>query len=136
MVTAADVRSLALTLPRTTEGLVRDSVRFRIGRIVYAAFSPDEEFMGFAFPKEERAALVAAEPDKFFMPSKSDERYNWVATRLAALSDTEMRELVVDAWRMCVPKRVAAAYFSSAEAASVPPHDTDVDGTTGGAAGS
>ncbi|MDQ1698779.1 MAG: hypothetical protein QOG34_642, partial [Frankiaceae bacterium] len=35
MVTAAQIRELALSLPRTTEGIVRDSVRFRIGRIVY-----------------------------------------------------------------------------------------------------
>jgi hypothetical protein len=111
VVTADDVRRLALTLPRTTEGLVRDSVRFRVGRLVYAAFSPDEQFMGFAFPKEERAALVGAEPDKFFMPSKSDERYNWVAVRLEALGDNEMRELVVDAWRMCVPNKVAAEHL-------------------------
>jgi hypothetical protein len=110
MVTAADVRALALTLPRTTEGLVRDSVRFRVGRIVYAAFSPDELFMGFAYPKEARDALVAAEPEKFLLPGRGDLRYNWVACVLAALDEDEMRELVVDAWRMCVPKKVAADY--------------------------
>jgi hypothetical protein len=33
-----------------------------------------------------------------------------VECRLAALDVTEMRELVLDAWRMCVPKKVAAAY--------------------------
>ena len=42
MVTIDDVRSLASTLPRTTEGLTRDRVKFRIGRIVYLAFSADE----------------------------------------------------------------------------------------------
>lgn len=112
MVAAAEVRAFALTLPRTTVGLVRDSVRFRVGRLVYAAFSPDEEFMGFAYPKQERAALVAAEPETFLMPGRSDERYNWVACRLAAIDEAEMRELVVDAWRMCVPKSVAAAYLA------------------------
>lgn len=66
--------------------------------------------MGFGFPKEERAALVAAEPAKFFMPSRSDERYNWVQVWLSAIDEAEMRELVVDAWRMVVPKRVAATY--------------------------
>jgi hypothetical protein len=97
-------------LPRTSEHLIHDRVKFRIGRIVYLAFSRDEQLMGFAFPKEERAALVASEPDKFRMPPTSDLRYNWVVVRLAALSPEEMRELVVDAWRMCVPKKVSAAY--------------------------
>lgn len=113
MVTAEDIRRVALVLPRTEEALVRDRVKFRVGRIVYAAISPDESAMGFGFPKEERAALVAAEPEKFFMPIKSDERYNWVRVWLAVIDQAEMRELVVDAWRMVVPKRVAAAYLDS-----------------------
>ncbi len=114
MVAADDVRRLAVTLPRTEEALVRDSVKFRIRGLVYAAISPDEELMGFAFPKEERAALVAARPDTFVMPVKSDERYNWVRVRLGAIDEAEMRELVVDAWRMCVPRSVAAAYDAEA----------------------
>lgn len=108
MVAASQVRELALSLPRTTEGIVRDSVRFRIGKIVYLAFTPDETFMGFAFPKEERAALVESEPETFFLPVKSDLRFNWVAARLDRLDEARMRELVIDAWRMCVPKKVAA----------------------------
>jgi hypothetical protein len=110
MVTAEQVRRVALSLPRTTEGLVRDSVKFRVGRIVYLAISPDETTMGFGFPKEERAALVAAEPDKFRMPVKSDERYNWARVLLSAIDETEMQELVVDAWRMVVPKRIADSF--------------------------
>jgi hypothetical protein len=107
MVTIEDVRAVASRLQRTEEALVRDRVKFRVGRIVYLAFSRDETVMGFAFPKEERVALIEAEPEKFMMPSKSDMRYNWVHVRLAALSRDEMRELVVDAWRMVVPKRLA-----------------------------
>jgi len=110
VVAADDVRRLAVTLPRTEEALVRDRVKFRVRGLVYAAISPDEELMGFAFPKEERAALVAARPETFVMPVRSDERYNWVRVRLAALDEAEMRELVVDAWRMCVPRSVAASF--------------------------
>ena len=111
MVTIDDVRDLALSLPRTVEALVREQVRFRVGRIVYVGFSRDETLMGFAFPKEERAALIASEPEKFIMPKPSDQRYNWVVVRLAAIDVAEMRELVLDAWRMVVPKRVAAAHL-------------------------
>ena len=110
MVNVDDVRRVALSLPRTEEAVVRDRIKFRVGRIVYAALSADETTMGFGFPKEERAALVAAEPDKFLMPSKSDMRYNWVRVRLDALDEAELRELVIDAWRMVVPRRVAEAY--------------------------
>ena len=75
---------------------------------MYAAFDHDEEIMGFAFPKEEREALVTSDPEKFLMPGTSDLRYQWVEVRLAALDLDEMTELVQDAWRMVVPKKVAA----------------------------
>lgn len=114
MVTVDDVRRLALTLPRTEEALVRDQVKFRVGRIVYVAISRDETSMGFAFPKDERAALIASDPDKFHMPIPSDERYNWARVWLNAIDQAEMRELVVDAWCMVVPKRVAADYLAHA----------------------
>jgi hypothetical protein len=110
--TIESVRELALSLPRSYEVLVHDRVKFRVGRIVYLAFSRDEQMMGFAFPKEERDALVASEPAKFVMPGLSDLRYHWVEVRLHAIDDAEMRELVLDAWRMVVPKRVAAEHLA------------------------
>jgi len=109
VVTVDDVRDLAETLPRSYEVLVRDRVKFRVGQMVYVAFSRDEQTMGFGFPKEERAALVASEPHKFLLPPESDLRFNWVVVRLAAIDEEEMRELVLGAWRMVVPKKVARA---------------------------
>lgn len=109
-VTIDDARAIVAPLPRSYEALVRDRVKFRVGSIVYAAFSDDETIMGFAFPRDERAALVGSEPNKFLMPRASELRYQWVCVRLAALEVDELRELLIDAWRMCVPSKVAAAY--------------------------
>jgi hypothetical protein len=109
-VTVADVRSVAMGLPRTTEALVRGRIKFRVGRIVYVAFSRDLTLMGFGFPKEEREWLVGTEPEKFLMPRPSDLRYNWVVVRLAAIDAAEMRGLVIDAWSMVVPRRLSAGY--------------------------
>ncbi|MEO6085334.1 MAG: MmcQ/YjbR family DNA-binding protein [Umezawaea sp.] len=113
MATGEDLRRLTRTLPRASEHLVRDRPKFRVGSIVYAALSPDEQTLGFAFPKEEREALVAAEPDKFSMPRESDLRYHWVHGRMDALSVEELHELVIDAWLMVVPKKVGKAYLES-----------------------
>ena len=110
MVTVDDVRAFVGQLPRSYEVLVRDRVKFRVGQIVYVAFSRDETLMGFAFPKEEREALVDSEPDKFLMPTGGDLRFNWVIVRMEAIDLQEMRELVFDAWRWVVPKKLAAAY--------------------------
>ncbi len=111
MVTAAEVDRIASALPRTERYVLREYLKFRVGRLVYLSISPDETTIGFGFPKEERAALVAAEPEKFHLPRASDLRYHWVCGRLAALDGGEVRELVVDAWRMVVPKRVAIAHL-------------------------
>jgi len=110
MVTVDEIRAFASTLPRSSEGLVRGYVKFRIGRIVYLSLSPDGSTMGFAFPKEWRDALVESEPEKFSLPSEHDMRYHWAHVRLDAIDADEMRELVEEAWAFCVPKSVVDQY--------------------------
>jgi len=114
MATIDDVRAIVRDLPRSYEVIVRDRVKFRVGRIVYLAFSRDETQMGFAFPRDERAALVASDPHTFFMPRPSELRYQWVECHLTRIDTDELRELVLDAWRMVVPKKVAAEVLGPA----------------------
>ena len=108
MVTADDVRAFVADLPRSYEVFVRGRWKFRVGQIVYIAFSKDEALMGFAFPREERQMLVETWPETFMYPRESEMRFNWVVARLDKLPRKEMEELVFDAWRMVVPKGVAA----------------------------
>jgi hypothetical protein len=110
MAVIEDVRPLGAELERSYTVYVRGRMKFRVKQIVYAAFSLDERVMGFAFPKEEREALVLSEPHRFQLPGASDLRFDWVHADLAALDPTEARELVVDAWRMVVPKKLSRAY--------------------------
>jgi hypothetical protein len=114
VVALEDVRAFASTLPRSTEALVNGRVKFRVGRIVYLSFSRDGSTMGFAFPREWREALLSSEPEKFERPGASDLRFNWILVRLAAIDADEMRELVLDAWAMVVPARLARAYADGA----------------------
>ena len=108
-----EVRAFADTLPRSYEAVVRGRMKFRIGRIVWLAFSKDGSTMGFAFPREWRQALVDSEPEKFSLPSEHDMRYHWVHVDLAAIDEDEMRDLVEDAWAFCVPKSVAEEYATA-----------------------
>jgi hypothetical protein len=110
-----DVRRIALVLPRAYEAMVRDYVKFRVGRLVFASVSPDESLLGFGFPKDARESIVESDPEKFLMPVRSDLRYNWVRLRLPLVDVDELEELLVEAWQMCVPKKVAAEYFADAE---------------------
>lgn len=113
VVDLTDIRELTADLPRSYEVLVRDQIKFRVGQIVYLAVAPDEKSIGIGFPKEEREAALAAEPHKFFRPRPSDERFRWIQVRLDALDYDELRELILDAWSMCVPKKVRAEYFGT-----------------------
>ncbi|MGH8912795.1 MAG: MmcQ/YjbR family DNA-binding protein [Acidimicrobiia bacterium] len=106
-VTLEEVRRDALTLPRSYEALVRGRVKFRVQQMVYLSASQDETLLGFAFPKDERAALVESEPDKFILPKSSDMRFHWAVVRLAAIDLDEMGAIVFQAWRMVVPKFLA-----------------------------
>ena len=110
MAVMEDVRPLGAELERSYQVYVRGRLKFRVQQIVYVAFSLDERVMGFAFPQEEREPLVLSDPHKFQMPTASNMRFNWVDADLAALDATEARELVVDAWRMVVPKKLSDAY--------------------------
>ena len=111
--TVDEVRAVAATLPRAYEVFVRGRLKFRVGQIVFLAFSKGGTVMGFGFPKDWRGALVESEPEKFSLPRESDMRFNWVHVRLDALDHDEMRDLVEDAWALCVPKYVAEEYAAA-----------------------
>ncbi len=115
MITVDEVREYVRDFPRSYEVLVHGRIKFRVGQIVWLAFSRDETAMCFAFPKEERPMLVETYPDKFMLPRESDMRFNWVCARMDALDSAEMREYVLDAWRMVVPKKVWTAFSGGPE---------------------
>jgi hypothetical protein len=104
MVTADDVRRVGLALPRAYEFHTGGRAKLKVRQIVFVGFSKDETAMGFGYPRDARDGLVGSDPETFFLPPPRDLRYQWVCARLGRLDPTEMRELVVDAWRMCTPK--------------------------------
>jgi hypothetical protein len=104
MVDADAVRRVGLALPRTFEAFIGHRWKLKVRQLVYVAFSRDETAMGFGYPREGRDGLIASDPETFFLPSTADLRYQWVCAHLSRLDEGEMRELVTDAWRMCVPR--------------------------------
>jgi hypothetical protein len=111
--TIEDVRAIARPLPRSYEVVVRDRIKFRVGRLVYLAFSRDETILGFGCPKEDRRALLSARPEVFLPPEPVDERYHWLQLRMAAIDRPELDEFIIDAWQLVVPKGVAAGYLAT-----------------------
>ncbi|MEW2578179.1 MmcQ/YjbR family DNA-binding protein [Streptomyces syringium] len=131
MVTAEDVRAIALSLPETAERPAWGMPTFRVGGAagetgtsgktgktgkIFAALADDDASMGVKCPREERAELIATEPEKFFVRPGHDDHYDWLRVRLAAIEDTaELRAILLDAWRQAAPRSVADAYGGAEE---------------------
>ncbi|MGW1995105.1 MmcQ/YjbR family DNA-binding protein [Embleya sp. NPDC001921] len=109
--TADDVRRLALALPSTTEKLAWGMPTFRVAGKIFVWLGEDDASMGMKCPIEERAELIQAEPDKFFLREGHDDTGNWIRVHLSAVDDEdELRAMVVDAWRLTAPRRLAAEH--------------------------
>ena len=76
---------------------------------MFATLSDDGHSATVKATREEQAALVAAAPDTFDVPAYVG-RHGWVGIRLATVDPAELRELLVEAWRLTAPKRLVSAY--------------------------
>ncbi|CAM5633632.1 hypothetical protein SAVIM338S_06088 [Streptomyces avidinii] len=112
--TADDVRTIALSLPGSSEKLAWGMPTFRVGGKsgkIFAALADDDTSIGVKCPKEDRAELIEAEPEKFFIRPGHDDNYAWLRVRLAAVEDArELRSILTDSWLQAAPKRLAASH--------------------------
>ena len=109
--TDADVRRIALSLPGVEEHPSYGGMpAYRVGKKNFAYIREDREVVTvYVSDLDEKAALLASEPDKFFSTPHHDP-YPVVLVRCPAVAVDELRELLTDAWRLKAPKRVAATY--------------------------
>ena len=110
MATAEDVRRIALALPESAEKAAWGMPTFRVKDKIFASLAEDGDSMGFAVDKEERAELIAAEPEIFFLQAGHDDNYAFARVRLSRIGVTELTEVLADAWRRIAPVRVRRAH--------------------------
>jgi hypothetical protein len=124
----ADVRRIALALPETAEGEGRDGLRhWRVRDKSFAWERPlrrsDLEALGDAAPDGPilaarvpdlgaREALLADDAAVYFTIPHF-EGYPAILVRLERIVDSELRELLVEAWLARAPKRLAAAHLDA-----------------------
>jgi hypothetical protein len=117
MATQDDVRRIALDLPETEEGTDRFAFSVRnkgkLKRFAWVwlerthprkARIPNPEVLGVRVADlDEKAALLAMDPDKFF----TEPHYNGypaILIRLANIDTPLLEELLTNAWRTMAPK--------------------------------
>ncbi|MEV5610856.1 MmcQ/YjbR family DNA-binding protein [Streptomyces sp. NPDC052225] len=110
MLDAEDVRTIALSLPETTEKIAWSMPTFRVAGKMFATLPEEETSIAVRCPKVERDELVLAEPKKFWI-ADHEASFAWVRARLAALDDAdELRAVLADSWRQAAPPRLLEAH--------------------------
>ena len=109
MVTGNEFRKTALSLPEAEERETWGHPTFRVRDKMFATLSDDGRQATVKATREEQAALVAAAPGTFDVPAYVG-RHGWVGIQLATVDTTELRELLVEAWRQTAPGRLVSTY--------------------------
>ena len=111
MATFDDVRKIALSLPETDEhASYGGRSAFRVHKKGFVHLRDDETSLSvYVSDLGEKEALLVSDPRKFF----TEDHYNGYAAVLLRLDEVdvdELRELLVEAWRVQAPKRLRKAF--------------------------
>jgi hypothetical protein len=110
MITEADVRRVALSLPETTEKLSYGTPGFRVRDKLFTRIREEGDVLVvWCWELDEKDALIASEPDKFFTTPHYDGHAT-VLVRFAAVDLDELTELLTESWRIRAPKKLRAAF--------------------------
>ncbi len=108
--THADVRRLALALPEAEESSHMGTPDFRVRRRIFATIPP--ALAGQVNLKVTPAnldALVRRSPQVF----QDVWGGRWMGVQLRAVSRAQLKELLLDAWRLAAPKALVRAWEAS-----------------------
>ena len=109
MVSADEVRRIALSLPEAEERETWGHPTFRVRGKLFAGMAADGHNAGFKASKLDQEALVAGNPTTFSVAAYGG-RYGWVEVQLATADPDELREMIIESWRLTAPKRLVAVY--------------------------
>jgi hypothetical protein len=115
VITAAQWRKLALSLPETEEKSHFGQPDFRVRNKIFAGLSPDGKRATLKLGLEAQAMVLEGKPRAFFPAAGAWGRKGWTHVDLARVRLSEVEELVTEAWRLTAPKRLVIAFDSGAK---------------------
>jgi hypothetical protein len=108
MTALADVRAIAGSLPETEEVLTWGTdVTFRVRGKIFAIGGDDSDTLSVKATPATQAELIDLDPATFSVAAYVG-RFGWVRVSLDRIDPVELRELLVEAWRLTAPKRLVA----------------------------
>lgn len=104
---AEDVRRIALSFPQTVEKERWRHPTFDVAGRMFVTVPDDQTSFAVRCPRHERSELIAAEPEKFWVPPH-EAGSHWVRARLVALEDaSELHDILLDSYRQAAPADLA-----------------------------
>ena len=115
MPTFDDVRAIAMGLPEAEEIVTWETdITFRVRHKIFAIGGEGSGSVSIKATPATQSDLVDQAPETFH-PSAYVGRFGWVTADLTRIDRDVLRTLLVDAWRLTAPKRLAATYRGDAE---------------------
>jgi predicted DNA-binding protein (MmcQ/YjbR family) len=103
-----DVRRIALSLPEAEEILTWETdVTFRIRKKIFAIGGEEATRISIKASPQAQADLIDRDPETFAVAAYVG-RFGWVTADLGRIGEAQLRDLLLDAWRLTAPKRLAA----------------------------
>jgi hypothetical protein len=110
MVTPAEFRKLALTLPEVEEKSHFEQPDFRVRNKIFSDMSPDGSRGTLKMTPEMQHMLLDAEAGTFSPAAGAWGRAGWTHVKLARIERAALADLLLEAWRLVAPKRLVAAH--------------------------
>jgi hypothetical protein len=104
MATFEDVRALSLELPAAEESTSYGTPAFKVRKKLFARLR-EEDILVIRVDRDERAALIESEPEIYFM-TPHYKNYGFVLVRLEAVDRKELREILIESWRLAAPRKL------------------------------
>lgn len=103
------VRAIMLQFPGAVEGSSYGTAAFHVRRKFLLRLREDDETLAVRCDIEERDARMAAAPKAFFI---TDHYRAWpaVCVRLSAVKESDLRDVLEQAWRREAGKRLVAEF--------------------------
>ena len=76
---------------------------------IYVMFDEKERHLWIKSTHDEQQALIAMDPEAFFVPSYVGSK-GWIGVVVSKADRGEVEDLITEAWRMTAPKRLVATF--------------------------
>jgi hypothetical protein len=120
MVTAAQMRKLALALPEVEEKSHFEQPDFRVRNKIFAGLDREERVGNLKLTPELQAMVLSSNPDAFSPAAGFWGRSGWTHFKLAQVPAGELSELLRESYTLVAPKSLSSDPLSSRERASAP----------------